>query len=338
MKRIFHKIRKHWRSGLSYGLGLSRSLAGPINVHIETTNICNFKCIYCPQSKPDEHFSIIGKGKMSFENFKIIIDKLMRVWTIEEVVLTRDGEPLIHPDLEKFVNYAADKGTKITIGSNGSYFSEDRVVHLIENGLTKVKGDFCVNKELYEKLRVGGRWENVHQGYKNILDYAIEHNKDFHLTIVDLNTYYSETPEESAQSIEEMKQLFPYSSKYLSINFALMHNSLNQSEVILSTSKSLTSSHYNLCHHPWVELVVDYKGNAVGCCRDLRSEYNLGNILECDNIEKDIWNGKNMRYLRKQLKNKSLENISICNKCDLPYGISYAGSSIFKKLFRFLNR
>jgi radical SAM protein with 4Fe4S-binding SPASM domain len=338
MIKVFRKVQKYWKAGFSYGFKLSHSLAGPINVHIETTNLCNFKCIYCQQSNPDQHFLLLGKGKMSFENFKIILDKITNTWPLEELILTRDGEPLIHPELENFIIYSVDKGLKVSLGSNGSYFSKEKAAKLIESGLTKIKGDFCTNKEQFEKLRMGGKWETVLQGYRNILDCAIENKKNFHLALVDLNTYYTKSQDEAIQSIGEMKKLFPYSEKYLSINHAIMHNSFNQAQVILSTSKKRERSKYNLCHHPWVELVIDYKGNAVGCCRDLRSEYILGNVLECRDIERDIWNGERMQYLRNKLAKKSPESISICMKCDLPYGVSYAGSTIINKMIRFFSR
>jgi len=332
------KIKRYWRTALSYGFALPKSLNGPINVHIETTNICNFRCIYCPQSNADEHFRILGRGKMSFENYKTIVDKIINFWPVRELILTRDGEPLVHPELEKFIAYAAAKNLEVSIGSNGSYFSKERIAALLDNGLTKVKGDFCTDKAQYEELRKGGEYEKVRNGYRNLIEYAIENNKKFHLVLVDLNTYNANTPEEISESLDKMRKLFPYPEKYLSLNPAMMHNSFNEASVVLSSSKSLNKPKYNLCHHPWIELVIDYKGNAVGCCRDLRSEYIIGNILESDDLERDIWNGERMQQLRRQLAAKTPENIITCQKCDLPYGISYAGRGVWSKFIKFLNR
>ena len=338
MKNPLQKIIEYWRSGLSYGLGLERSLAGPITVHIETTNICNFRCIYCPQSKPDEHFKLLGRGKMSLETFKLILDKILQAWPLNEIVLTRDGEPLVHPELEKFIAYASGSGLNVTIGSNGSYLEPERSQHLIDSGLTKVKGDFCADKQKYEEMRVGGEWEKVLAGYHSLLHYAVAHQKNFHLVLVDLCTYGLSEPEAVQHSLHSLRSLFPFPDKYLSIGPAMMHNAFDEAQVILSTSGKIPRHKYNRCHHPWIELVIDYRGNAVGCCRDLRSEYILGNIISCADVKRDIWNGRAMRHLRKQLRSKKPENISICNKCDLPYGISYAGSGIFNKYFRFLQR
>ena len=332
------RIRKYWPTGLSYGLGLSRSLGTPVNVHIETTNICNFRCVYCPQSNPDEHFSLLGRGKMSLDNFKTIVDKITATWDINEIILTRDGEPLIHPDLEKFIAYCASKNLDVTIGSNGSYFSPGRVARLLDSGLTKVKGDFCASKEKYENLRRNGNWNEVRDGYRNLIENAIENKRKFHLVLVDLNTYDLDDRTAVERSLEEMQKIFPYPEEYLSINAAMMHNSFNEASIVLSSSNKLIKKKYNLCHHPWIELVIDYKGNAVGCCRDLRSEYIIGNVLECRDVESEIWNGERMQHLRRQLVRKSPESVVTCQKCDLPYGVSYAGRGVFRKFIKFIKR
>jgi radical SAM protein with 4Fe4S-binding SPASM domain len=332
------KIKRYWKVALSYALGLSRSLAGPIAVHIETTNICNFRCVYCPQSNPDQHFQQLGRGKMSYAAYQTILDKILYAWPVREIVLTRDGEPLVHPELDKFINYAAAKGLIVTIGSNGSYFTEERTAQLIDSGLSKVKGDFCTNRIKYENLRRGGQWESVLAGYRTVVEYAIRQRKKFHLALVDLNTYDLADRQEIKRSLQELRQLFPYPPEYLSITRAMMHNSFNEAAVILSSSKKISQPRYNLCHHPWIELVIDYRGNAVGCCRDLRSEYIIGNILECSDVAAEIWNGKSMRYLRKHLARKSPQSMVTCRKCDLPYGISYAGRGVLNKLIRYLRR
>jgi len=339
MKYDLSKIVKYFENGISYVLALERVIGSPAHVHIETTNICNFKCVYCPQSVPDEHFKIIGRGKMEFEVYKSIIDKLLNSFHIERVVLTRDGEPLVHPELEEFIGYTNHKGVKTTIGSNGSLITKDRAERLIRNGLSIVKGDFCYDNEKYEKLRVGARYEKSLNGYRNILMAAKEKKSDFRLVLVDLNTYDLTDPMAIEESLMQLRSLFVGFDPWLSIGVAVMHNALGESRKTLSTSFKKfkdKKTKYNLCHHPWLEMVIDYRGNVVACCRDLRSEYQVGNILEVENIKSEIWNGEKIRYLRKQLKHKHPEKIDICHKCDLPYGISYAGNSIPKKILRFL--
>ena len=167
MRYELSKIWRYFHNGLSFVLGLEKVTGPPAHIHIETTNICNFKCIYCPQSLPEDHFRILGRGKMTFDEYKNIVDKLTGEYKIERIVLTRDGEPLVHPELEKFVWYSNQKGIKITIGSNGSLITMEKARRLIKNGLTIMKGDFCSDKSEYEALRVGAQYEKSLQGYRN---------------------------------------------------------------------------------------------------------------------------------------------------------------------------
>lgn len=341
MQYDFDKIRRYFHNGVSYVLGWEKVYGAPAHIHIETTNICNFRCIYCPQSRPEEHFKILGRGKMSVDTYRTILDKLTARYKIERIVLTRDGEPLVHPELEDFAGITTGKGIDITIGSNGSLITEKRARKLIENGLTLMKGDFCHDKETYETLRAGAKYEKALQGYRNILAAAKALDSDFVLKIVDLNTYNLNSMAEKEESMRLLASLFKGYEKWYRVNLAVMHNALGEAESTLSTSFKKfrrKKDHYNRCHHPWLEMVIDYKGNVVACCRDLRSEYQLGNILEAEDIDKEIWNGERMRHLRQNLRKKTPENINICSKCDLPHGVSYAGSSMSGKIRRFLRK
>ncbi len=321
--------------GISYVLGMER-VPSPRHIHLEITNICNFRCVYCPQSRPEEHFQIIGKGKMSFDTFKTILDKLLSVYKFERLVLTRDGEPLVHPRLTDFVAYAYSKGVRTTIGSNGSLISKEKAQGLLANGLYSVKGDLCADSAYYEKVRAGGKFEDALSGYRNLLQAAKERDADFRLVLVDLYSYQLSAPEEINESLNRLKDLFNGYERWLSVGPAKMHNALGEAQETFSVSKRQPNNKYNRCHHPWLEMVIDYRGNVVGCCRDLRSEYQVGNILQAGDIDKDIWNGEKMRFLRRSLRNRKPEQINICSKCDLPYGESYAGKSIPGKIKRFL--
>src|SRR5262249_42575993 len=71
----------------------------------------------------------------------------------------------------------------------------------------------------------------------------------------------------------------------------------------------------------------------VGCCRDLRSEYVLGNLLE--QPADAIWNGERMVELRRALVAKRPEDISICKACDVPWHGSYSGRTPLEKVRNF---
>ena len=65
------------------------------------------------------------------------------------------------------------------------------------------------------------------------------------------------------------------------------------------------------------------------CCRDLRSEYVCGSLLETP--MREIWNNERFVELREALVNERPYDINICAKCDLPRSGSYAGRTFVQK-------
>ena len=90
------------------------------------------------------------------------------------------------------------------------------------------------------------------------------------------------------------------------------HNALGESLVNLNVPAATPNgaqTPYTLCHQPWVNFTLDFAGRVVGCCRDLRSEHILGNLLE--ESADAIWNGERMVKLRRALVDKRLSWIAL---------------------------
>lgn len=79
-------------------------------IYIEITNACNLNCAFCIKNKRHVEY-------MSYDKFKDIINKI-KGYT-EEVYLHVLGEPLMHSDIIKFIDYANDNGIKVNITTNG---------------------------------------------------------------------------------------------------------------------------------------------------------------------------------------------------------------------------
>lgn len=97
-------------------------------VYVETTNICNRNCSFCPGTKR-------VKGRMSLEDFRFIADSLVGV--TDYIYLHVMGEPLTHPQLCEMIKYASEKGFKCAVTTNGTLISS-RARELIDSGVYKV--------------------------------------------------------------------------------------------------------------------------------------------------------------------------------------------------------
>lgn len=79
-------------------------------VYVEITNNCNLNCDFCPHNKREHKF-------MSFDEFKLILKKLEN--HTKYLYFHILGEPLLHPNINEFIDYAASQGFYINITTNG---------------------------------------------------------------------------------------------------------------------------------------------------------------------------------------------------------------------------
>jgi radical SAM protein with 4Fe4S-binding SPASM domain len=329
-----HNFRhlKHVSTGLSFLLKRRRVWGQPVFFTIETINSCNFRCVYCPQSDQEHHFAN-GRGIMSLSDFKRIVANLRSCFDVRIVSLHRDGEPLLNKQLEHYIAHLTELGIYVTVSSNCSLVSEERAHRLVSAGLRMVGTDFCADPTLYQRLRVRGVWTETLAGIRLLLRAGVQLSADFRIVIKDIATNAA-PPADTAALMERTRALFPESPDRVTVIPVYFHNALGESVIDLSTAVTEPErSFYSLCHQPWVNFTIDFAGRVLGCCRDLRSEYVLGNLLT-ESADK-IWNGDKMMRLRGALVEKRPQDIPICKACDVPWHGSYSGRTAFDKLKNF---
>lgn len=323
---------KRLSTGISYLLHRDRVWGQPIFFTIETINSCNFRCIYCPQSDQDNHF-VNGRGIMSLEDFKRIIANLRSCFDVRIVSLHRDGEPLLNKRLEEYIAHLTELGIYVTVSSNCSLVSQERAHRLVAAGLQMVGTDFCADAALYERLRARGVWVETFAGIQRLLRAGVEQGADFRVVIKDMATH-GVSLEDGKTLMARTRALFAEWSDRVTVMPVYFHNALGESLVNLSQGPEAPErTLYTLCHQPWVNFTIDFSGRVVGCCRDLRSEYVLGNLLEQPADE--IWNGERMVNLRRALTDKRPQDIGICKACDVPWQGSYSGRTPLEKVRNF---
>lgn len=84
-------------------------------VYIEITNVCNLSCSFCPGTRREPAF-------MSAADFERILHSLEG--HTRYIYLHVMGEPLLHPDLSRFLDISHALGFKVNITTNGTLISE----------------------------------------------------------------------------------------------------------------------------------------------------------------------------------------------------------------------
>lgn len=122
----------------------------PHNLYIEVTNRCNSLCVSCPLTY-DHFLPFEPKRHLSWQRFRQIVDQLPE---IRQAMLHGIGEPLLNPDLPRFIAHLKQRGTQVLFNSNAALLDQRRGDALVEAGLDELRVSLdATTPELYHKLR-----------------------------------------------------------------------------------------------------------------------------------------------------------------------------------------
>jgi radical SAM protein with 4Fe4S-binding SPASM domain len=96
---------------------------------------------------------------MTFDVFTRLIDEFAG---LEELHLQGLGEPMMHPQFFKMVEYAVDRGIKVSTNTNLTYLTAARAEQCITSGLGELHASLdAATAETYERIRLRARFKAV---------------------------------------------------------------------------------------------------------------------------------------------------------------------------------
>lgn len=277
----------------------------PIHVDFEAASHCNLRCPFCFQS-----FNPPPPQLLKLEWFKKVIDEGVPKGLCS-IKLQYRGEPLLHPQIAEMVKYAKDKGViEVMFNTNATLLNEEKARALVKAGLDKiicsVDGYF---KEMYERNRVGGKWEIV---LENIL--RLQRIK---------KEFGSKKPIVRVQMLET-KENHPHVKEY--IDFWKDKVESVVIEGVVDYYKEYVESKEGkkeqvlickgfVCDQPWQRMFILSDGRITLCCGDRYQRMVLGNISK-DSIS-DIWTSDRLKKFRELHVKGESHNLPLCAQCDL---------------------
>ena len=295
---------------------MHKILGYPLFVVIEPINVCNLSCPAC--STPQKYITRKRKA-MSFEEFKIIVDKIKKyVCSIE---LFFCGEPLLNKDIFKMIDYAHRNKLRTTISTNGTLLHL-YVKEIVNSGLDRLHISFHgPTKDSLEKFMVGARFEDIVKGVSQLVEEKRRAGK--RRPIIELGMIVTRYNEDK---IDEFKSL----AKKLGVKAVL--KTLVLAENIYSTDDVKKTLHFVPTNPKWNKCIVEGErfyikkkrekcdwwkscvilvdGRVCACCYDIDGRYCYGNIFESD--FKSLWRSHIGKKMRSLIKNRGLP---ICEKC-----------------------
>lgn len=286
----------------------------PNQIVIELTNACNLRCPVCPT-----HFAMKrARGFMDLGLYKSIIDEFKNKKIKPEIVMTFAGEPLLHPEVDKFTKYATENEHKTLISTNATRLSKDLSERLIRAGLSGIH--LClegITKESHEAYRRGSNFEVVK---KNIEDFITIKEKlavkEPQVVIQTLLTSFSENEVDDIIKWAKDTGANAINFKTLGMGSYTTDEMKEEYKYLLPTKKEflrkISNVNRTLCSWPLRYAVVYWNGELGLCCIDFDNVVKLGNIKEKGFL--------NTFFLNEVIKKRKIgfrKSFGLCKKCSL---------------------
>ncbi len=107
-------------------------------VYLETTSACNLNCVMCPTQRTavKDHKE---SGFMEPGLFRALIDEIESHNPFTLVRLHKDGEPLLHPNILDFIEYASNRLRRVSLMTNATLLTEDVAKAILSSGLHSIR-------------------------------------------------------------------------------------------------------------------------------------------------------------------------------------------------------
>ena len=270
----------------------------PLFLDIDITDICNLRCPFCLRISNPE---VIKNEKMSFEMFKKIIDEGSKNG-LYGVKLNIIGEPLIHEKVDDFVSYAKKKGlVDVYFNTNATLLDKEIGKKLINSKLDRLSISFeGFTKDVYEKNRVGSKFEKVLSNIKNFKNLRGEMGVDY--------------PKIRIQTVllPELQAIIQdYKNFWLEIvdeiGFLDYQPRVEEKNDVIIGDWA--------CPQLWQRMGILVDGTIIPCNHDEKALSKLGNIKNTS--IKEAWHSDKLNKLRKLHENSEAHKGNSCRYCYL---------------------
>jgi hypothetical protein len=274
--------------------GRERAPHWPEIVQIESTNICNAKCVFCPRDDMKRR-----QGVMDDALYRKIVDDCAALG-IGHVRLHNYGEPFVDRRLTEKIAYAKQKGiAEVGVISNGSLIDEGVARGAVEAGLDAINISVDASgREVFERTRVGLKYDAVIANIERLVRIRAELGRT-HPKLI-LSFVRQNNGDEERAFIEHWRRIAD------KIHITDIHNwagTLNRESDVRFP-----------CYRQWLTFTVLWDGRVSLCCADFDGKVILGDLRTAS--IREVWESEAYRLVRRE----HLESggPAICRACDLP--------------------
>lgn len=262
----------------------------PVPLAVEITSRCNLSCPMCG-------FPVMKRGKadMELSLYKKIVDECcehhpnkMRIEWLHAM-----GEALLHPKLVEILDYTNNKlGYSPSISTNGVLI-KNRLKDIVSyKNITFMVGLSSMDRDVYNKIRVGGDYDLVIYGIHLLID------SGYKVTIQKMHTIYNDNETQEK-----------YRKEFGSTGYAIEEWNVNRFK---PATTYIGFTEKKVCYNMGAFLLVYQDGRVPICCFDYDCTTCVGNV-NYQPILDIAYN--NFDLIADDIKNSRLDKYPACKDC-----------------------
>lgn len=290
-------------------------LPSPWTMFVEPTNVCPYRCSYCPTGDTDLLRQIGRKNTlMPYELFCKVVDD-MREFSrpLKQCNLYKDGESLVHPRFCDMVEYmkAAKVSERLWLKTNGQLLSPDLNARLVTCGLDMI----------------GVSVQHVHaQGFYDVARVRVDYD-EYRANVLDLyqRSRFTDTrvsvkiADVGLSDADKQKFIDDFSDRCDFIAIEQLHgwSASDTKDWKLGMNGDFDGTPRSdkiVCPLILYMLTVNSNGKVSICNDDWQQAHDIGDV----NHESlfDIWNGQKLKDFRLMHLTGNRHLNKSCNGCD----------------------
>ena len=287
------------------------ALEFPKYFQIETGRLCNAHCPFCPADEWDKSTPF-----MSVELFDKIVDEISHYsdW-ITFVTVQRAGEPLMDKNIGRHIAELKAAGIKkVLLSTNASLLTEKKATEILEAGLDEIMLSIdSVDKEQYEKMRVGLKYETTIKNIENFFRLRDIINPEMLVRVRGVS-FFNLTDSDQRDEMERWESFWSLLRKpHDRIYMKQAHSWGNQVE--WEGNIPDYGSIYHPCILPWSTMHITAMGIVPLCGQDYDAHMNIGDINTQSIAE--VWKNEKWTEIREKHQSGNRNDISMCRGCRL---------------------
>jgi len=277
---LFDQYRQQWKTTYEFG----EVTDFPTQLDFELNYSCNFRCPMCTWSVE----STKGMGKetwFSFDVYKEVIDDGVKRG-LKVIRLNYINEPLIRPDLIKFIEYAHQAGIlDIYLSTNGSLLTEKIARKLIPSGLTRIQVSLdAITESTYEIIRSSNY--TLGEVTQRVLRFIELRDKEFSTELPTVRVNFVKT---DLNELEQEKFINFWQDKVDAIG---IQDLVNIRKPIENEFQGGVKDFK--CVHPFQHVTIRYNGHILPCCTFFGAELPLAKLKSIKNPDAHFSKKKNV--------------------------------------------